>query len=845
MVNQLPVSKSLGYFPAQQVTDAEKDEDFFKKCIDAGVSISTWSNAAFANTVRSNRREKISNLKLYNDIIDITEVERVQNPFKLAGVDFPVKYRNYPLLNQNIARLIGEERKRNFSPICTVINGDAVNEKLRIIDEQFDEFLKGLLLSGETDQNKIQNKLQEFDKWAKYDFKETRERMVTQLVDWGFRTQNFKETFSRGFEDLLIQGEQVYVTDIYGGEPILRKANPVNIYTLRSGESWKIEDSDIIVEDGYLPIGETINRYYEELTDEDITYLERGFSLKGSSGTFNPSELVNRPVAFLDELNTVQQSGVTGVIGRDAAYFNSSFDMEGNVRVTRVVWRGMRKLGVLTYFDENGNLQKKWVSDKYKVNKITGEEITYKWVNEWYEGTRIADSLYVKKQVLPTQSRHIDNVSYCSPGIVGTVMNVNSNKSMSLIDLGKDYQFLYNAFMYKLELLYMKNKGAIGTLPLHLIPSGWDVSKALYFAEQIGWMPIDAFNEGNRGAAMGKLAGGMNNQAPVINFDMSNQIQQTFSMLSFIKESLDELTGISPQRKGDIGNRETATGVNQSITNSSLSTEKWFDVHDNTKIRALKAWVECVKIAWKGKSLQKQYVLDDGTNAILEFDGNLFPEAMYGIDISNATRDSEMLQAMKGLAQPFLQNGGSFSAIIDLYKTQNPSSLKRKFEMYEERKEQQIQQAQQSQQESQERIAQMQQQLEQNKIDWEREKMDNDNLNKQLDRENAIRIKELEGYIKIGTLDSDKDGEPDIIEQGKLSLQQSDLAFKQMSETQKQLREERLQLVQGNLERQKLNIEKEKISAAERLQKQKDKAAMEREKLKAKVAIKNKVSGEK
>ena len=71
--------------------------------------------------------------------------------------------------------------------------------------------------------------------------------------------------FSRGFEDLLIAGEEIYVIDIIGGEPILRKGNPLNFYALRGGESYKIEDYDIIVEDGYLSVGETIDRFHPQL----------------------------------------------------------------------------------------------------------------------------------------------------------------------------------------------------------------------------------------------------------------------------------------------------------------------------------------------------------------------------------------------------------------------------------------------------------------------------------------------------------------------------------------------------------------------------------------------------
>ena len=57
---------------------------------------------------------------------------------------------------------------------------------------------------------------------------------------------------------------------------------------------------------------------------------------------------------------------------------------------------------------------------------------------------------------------------------------------------------------------------------------------------------------------------------------------------------------------------------------SSNITEEWFSVHDNTKVRALRALLEAAKIAYKGKSFVKEFVLDDGTKQMLEFDYNTY-----------------------------------------------------------------------------------------------------------------------------------------------------------------------------------------------------------------------------
>ena len=43
-----------------------------------------------------------------------------------------------------------------------------------------------------------------------------------------------------------------------------------------------------------------------------------------------------------------------------------------------------------------------------------------------------------------------------------------------------------------------------------------------------------------------------------------------------------------------------------------------------------------------------------------------------------------MMSTLKALVQPFMQNGGTISMIMELYRTQDPASLQRKFEAFEE-----------------------------------------------------------------------------------------------------------------------------------------------------------------
>ena len=207
----------------------------------------------------------------------------------------------------------------------------------------------------------------------------------------------------------------------------------------------------------------------------------------------------------------------------------------------------------------------------------------------------------------------------------------------------------------------------------------------------------------------------MNQTSPVIDATQTKAIAQKIQLLDFVSNRVDEMMGITQQRKGSVENRETLGGVERAVTQSTLITEKLFSLHDEVRVRFLAALLETAKVAWKGKSFKRSFIMDDMSMAVLDFDSNVFNEAEYGVMLTNASGDLEMMQSLKSLSQAFLQNGGSMSVVADLYRTKNPASFQRKLEQYEE----QMRQAESQQ-------AQAEQEAEQRRLEFEKYKHDSE-----------------------------------------------------------------------------------------------------------------------
>ncbi len=817
-------SFSATAFPYQKRSSVQKSRNFFKECVDAGAGLSSWSQDNFgSSSIRASRKNKIVNYNLLNNIVDPVEAKRTTDPFDIRFENAPTEYRNYPLVNPNISLLVGEERKRMFRPQFVVTSPDAVNEKLTRISQEFNERVTELIVGGITDEALINKALQEFERWRVEDYRDVRERMANQTIQYLYHSQNLKEEFSRGFEDLLAVAEEMYVIDIIGREPKLRRGNPINFYTLRGGESYRIEDNEIIVEDGYLPPGECIDRFKDELSSNDITKIEGGYGYHmGAKKSMFKEHIKNEPIMFNDLVENVGIGSLIELNKQGATYFGGSFDQEGNVRVTRVVWKGMRKIKILSYYDEDDNYVEDIMPENYEVKEHLGEMAEEKWITEWYEGTRIAEDIYVRMQPVQIQIRTPDNLAASNPGIVGSTFNINSFQARSMVDMTKEYQYLYNKIMNRTELAISKYLGKVGKLNMAMKPDGWGVDEWLYYLTNMNILFEDPFNEAQKGPAQGKIAGSLSQTGNQTEIGDADFIQRHIEILAFLERRVDEITGITPQRKGAIDNRETVGGIERAVMQSSHITEKWFGIHDDVRIRALTALLEAAKVAWSDKSFIRTYVLDDQTEAILDFDSHLFSESSYGGYLTSDSDNDNILEQMRALAQPMLQNGASMSMVAELYRTKNIGDLQRKISKFEQQLQERAEEARREELEAEQAAADAEREAELLKLQMDAEQQE-------LDRELEMYIAELDSHTKIRIAEM-KAGE---------GTEDNTEIEREKLRTQERIKEKEAR-VKKEIEDKKLTMEKRKLEAQKEIQKLKDKAAAEREKIKAKVAARRK-----
>ena len=773
--------------PPQQLPFSRKTKEWRKKHLD-------WADGKTFfnyNLVRKSVIHKKINYDLLNGKLHMSDLELILNPESTKSSFTPDKIPHYPIMNSKLNVLRGEESKRVFDFKVIVTNPNSISEIENNKKNELLQKVQQLIANTSQSEEEFNKELEKLSDYYTYEWQDMREIRANALLNHYIKEYNIPLLFNNGFMDAVTVGEEIYQCDIVGGEPVIERLNPLKVRVFKSGYSNKIEDADIIIIEDYWSPGRVIDTYYDVLSKKDMEYLEKLPDHIGQSAVdsmdniddrfgFINTNMIGEELStdsfYFDPLNLFSESASNSLL---------PYDIAGNVRVLRVYWKSKRKIKkVKSYDPETGEEVFNLYPETYIINKDAGEEEQIFYINEAWEGTKIGTDIYVNMRPRIIQYNRLSNPSRCHFGIVGSIYNLNDNRPFSLVDMMKQYNYLYDIIHDRLNKLMAKNWGKIITLDLAKVPKGWDINKWIYFAKANGLAVVDSFKEGNIGAATGKLAGVLNNASSgVIDAEFGNSIQSQINLLEFIKLEMSEVVGISRQREGQISNRETVGGVERSTLQSSHITEWVFMQHDDVKKRALECFLETAKISMRGRSKKFQYILSDNSQRVMNIDGDEFAESDYGLVVDNSQGTQELSQKLDMLAQAALQNSTlSFSSIMKLYSSSSLAEKQRLVDRDERAIQERNAQAAQQQQESQERIAQMEMSQKQAELD-------------QKEQAN-IRDNEVKLMIASMQVEKDSDGikEPEFSEESKANLKEKIREF-----------DEKLKL-----EKEKLEFEKRK-----------------------------------
>lgn len=759
-------SNTLAYMPPQKLPYSEKDEQWIENCVDGVISVCY----AYGLTRRSSTQNKLRNYKAFNNKIDKGDIDRTLHPYGVKGGPdantFPASLQPYDILSQYFHLLLGEESKRIFNPIVVAINDEAVSEKQSMKQKEIIAVLESILVdeSQDPESPEIQKLLQ---KYKNHTPKMMIEQVATYLLNYHYRDQNLDIIFNDCFKDVLLAAEEIINVEKVGDNVKVRRVNPVETFFQINNNSNYLDDAEKIYERNFMTVSEIVDEFYEYLTPDQIDWLESYG--QGANGIFGYGD-VPLVIPEVESLFT----------------FDNANTLRG-IPVHRVKWKSKKKQGLWRFADpETGEMQETIVDESFKAPK--GTKVKWFWISEYWQSVRIGQDIYLHKLSGPckNQFRRSSNLSECKSGYIGTIYSATNSQGVSLMDRLIPWYYLYLIIWYRTELAIAKNLGNLAILDTSLCPDGWEIEKWLYYAQAMGIVFVNSFGEAAKEAGQ---SFNQSQQMRKLDVETGNYIQGHIQLLQFIEDRIQNTSGITRQRLGNISTSELVGNTERATVQSSHITEPYFYPHEFFKKRVCEAIIEVSKECLAGKSKALQFVTDDLAQIIFDLDGNAFANADYGVFVSNSTKDEKNLDLYKNLLQAAVQSEKvDLSSVVKTLNSYSMSEIEGKLLEGEEEKQRQLAEQQKQQNQA---IAEQQRILQ----ETEREKLDREDINKQLDRENQIQIAEIKalGNDAMSTEGSDS---KIITESAKIALEQSKL------EHQKRMEEAKL-----NLERKKVDAE--------------------------------------
>ena len=793
---------------------------------------------------RTRKEEMQTYYDLYNSIYNEKDLKYVTNPFKQQD-GFPAMAQDYNIIKPKIDLLLGEETKRPFNFKVVRTSEIATSELQEKAKQMLMDYIQATIMSklGPEEQARYQEALQsgeimppeQIQKYMSKDYKDIAEITAYHSLMYLKNKLNINHEFFKGWKDALVGGEEIYYIGIVNGEPCLERINPIYFdYDTETSDLEFIHEAQWCCYEMNMSVTELYDRLYDKMTEKQLNELLDMMS-DSAKGGINPE--VRKTSLDYPHIKTHTING----------FSSNPFDGSGdNIKVYHVCWKSFKKIGFVTIIDpETGMPETYEVDETYKE---TGMEISveWKWIIETWEGYRAGEDLYIGIEPVEYQYVSSDNPNAQRLPYTGVIYNNTNSRPRSLVSMMKPLQYMYIVLWYRLELAMARDKGKVVNMDITQIPKSMniDVSKWMHYLSALGVNFINPYEEGwdIPGREGGKPS--QFNQITALDLTMANTINQYIMLMDKIESMLSEISGVSKQREGSISSNELVGNVERSVQQSAHITEPWFWTHNQVKRECLNMLLNTAKWAWKdGSKTHLQYILDDATRAFLTLSDN-FPYEDFDIFVDDSTKNQQNIEFLRSLIQPAMQNGASLLDVVEIFTNDNTTMIRNKLEEIEQKRMEQQQAMEEAQAQREQQMIQMQNEVKEEELMIKEAEMD---LKKyEIDSNNAtkITVAQLNAYRGAEDMDQNNNGIPDPMEIAAQALaerkQASEEASKQF-EFNAKLREQQMK---KDIEEKKVALEKQKLQSQKELQKMKDDAALEREKLKAKTALKNKTNAE-
>jgi len=543
---------------------------------------------------------------------------------------------------------------------------------------------------------------------------------------------------------------------------------------------------------------------------------------------------MKRHLSFMEDIES-SNDAVSWIIGES----NSQEGSFGNqlFRVSTNYWKTQRKIGHLTKIDQDGSVVTELIDENYVVrdaaiynttftevknsdNLIFGDHIDWVYINQVWGGVKIGtnrshftsdengqfDPIYLgigRPTVGPLRFQFKGDKSLYGSKlpIEGRVFSDRNTKSTSLVDAMKPGQIGFNMCNNQIKDILIDEIGTVvvldqNALPQHSMGEDWgkgNLAKAYVAMKDFSMLPLDPSLSNTESASNFQ-------HYQTLNMEQTNRLMSRIQLANYFKQQVMEVVGVNPQRMGQqLGQIDTAKGVEQAVSGSYAQTEVYFSQHsDHLMPRVHQMRTDLAQFYHSTKpSLRLQGMISPEERTNFEINGTDLMLIDLNCFCNTNVENRNMLEQLKSL---FVSNNTAGASIYELGQLMQANSigtmnnsLKQIEEKAQARRQEEAQQAQQAQQAEIEANAQEKKLL-----------LDHESREKEKDRRNKLLEAEIKSSGYAAQQDINQNEESDYVDAMK-EIKSSE----QYQDTMNFNREKEGTKV--NLAQQKMDLEKEKM----------------------------------
>ena len=681
-------------FPQQRVSGAvKKTADWYANCIDYVIDAGLSFN---------DRKDTELKLSILRGDLPTEFYKKTLNPYNSANEKyqrFPATLRNLDIMSDVIRRYVSEYFKGVHEFVVGANNPDIVinkNAKLKekigelaqqAFQQEFERQYQAMIQQAQQqgqDPNTInpQQAMPDVDKFIA-DFNEKyiddESKQGQDILDYVRAMTKDNIIYLSAFFNFVSLGECYSYSDVRGNKLFKENVPVLEAFPIPN-DKFFVEDHDMFARRMLMSYQQILDMFDDMLTDKDKKFLELYYGRASSNNgitQLNYTQMFETYPDICDKFTKREREIFKKEPITIHAENNNLFE------VWHVVWRGEAKRGILTYINELGLQTTRVVEEDYKFNPEAGD-INIEWVYEpqVYEGYRIGgryNSIYPIK-ARPVAFNRNGKLPY--NGIMEVLPMMGK---FSIIKLITPYQVMRNIFAYHREMVIAKNKMLILLLPESLIASNSE--DKIYKMAADGVLLIDDSEDTNSLKMQ---------QIRLLNANMGDYITQLTNLMEATKLEAREMVDMNMQRYGDIAQSAGAATTQEAISRSSMGMVILVQMFDEFRKADYNRDLDYCKLAY-AEGLDTSYWDELGKRRFISLDVNTFISSDYSTTVRNDSKELDKIQQLRQWAFSAAQNGDLDMALAAI-SGDNVSQIKATVQKFMEIKRQHEEQMKQMEQ---------------------------------------------------------------------------------------------------------------------------------------------------